>query len=74
VSGPAVRLAAALAERYRIERENRFSAMTSFGHCQIHRTFSTHVASPDGRTLHYGAQQSQANIWLVKPSPHVVAR
>ena len=24
------------------------------------------AASPDGRTLYYGAQQSQANIWLVK--------
>jgi serine/threonine-protein kinase len=24
------------------------------------------VAAPDGRTLYYGAQQSQANIWLVK--------
>jgi serine/threonine-protein kinase len=26
------------------------------------------VASADGRTLYYGAQQSQANIWLVKRS------
>ena len=26
------------------------------------------AASPDGRTLYYGAQQSQANIWLVKRS------
>jgi len=24
------------------------------------------VASPDGRTLYYGAQQMQANIWMVK--------
>jgi serine/threonine protein kinase/Tol biopolymer transport system component len=26
------------------------------------------VAAPDGRTLYYGAQQSEANIWLVKRS------
>ena len=26
------------------------------------------AASPDGRTLYYGAQQSQANIWLVTRS------
>ena len=32
------------------------------------------VASSDGRTLYYGAQQSQANIWLVKPSAHGVKR
>jgi hypothetical protein len=24
------------------------------------------VAAPDGKTLYYGAQQSEANIWLVK--------
>jgi serine/threonine-protein kinase len=24
------------------------------------------IASPDGRTLYYGAQQSEANLWLVK--------
>ena len=28
------------------------------------------VASPDGRTLYYGAQQTEANIWMVKqPKP-----
>jgi serine/threonine-protein kinase len=27
------------------------------------------AASPDGRTLYYGAQQSQANIWLLTRSP-----
>jgi Tol biopolymer transport system component len=32
------------------------------------------VASPDGRTLYYGAQQAQANIWLVKPSANGAAR
>jgi Tol biopolymer transport system component len=32
------------------------------------------VASPDGKTLYYGAQQSQANIWLVKPSANGVTR
>jgi hypothetical protein len=26
------------------------------------------VAAPDSRTLYYGAQQSEANIWLVKRS------
>ena len=26
------------------------------------------VAAPDGRTLYYGAQQSEANIWLLKPA------
>jgi len=26
------------------------------------------VAAPDGRTLYYGAQRSEANIWLVKRS------
>lgn len=24
------------------------------------------TASPDGRTLYYGAQQMEANIWMVK--------
>ena len=24
------------------------------------------VASPDGRTLYYGARQSEANIWMVR--------
>jgi serine/threonine-protein kinase len=27
------------------------------------------VASPDGRTLYYGARQVEANIWLVRRSP-----
>ena len=28
------------------------------------------VASPDGRTLYYGAQRVESNIWLVRrPSP-----
>jgi hypothetical protein len=31
------------------------------------------VASPDGRTLYYGAQQMQANIWLVKRAGAVKA-
>jgi hypothetical protein len=26
------------------------------------------AASPDGRTLYYGATQSQANIWLLRRS------
>ncbi len=32
------------------------------------------VASPDGRTLYYGAQQVEANIWLVKRSTQAKAK
>ncbi|MEO6529045.1 MAG: hypothetical protein ABIP93_20670, partial [Gemmatimonadaceae bacterium] len=31
------------------------------------------VAAPDGRTLYYGAQQVEANIWMVKRQPRGTA-
>ena len=31
------------------------------------------VAAPDGRTLYYGAQQVEANIWIVKRQPRGTA-
>ena len=31
------------------------------------------IASPDGRTLYYGARQTQANIWIVKRASHTAS-
>ena len=35
--------------------------------------FGSIAASPDGRTLYYGARQAEANIWLVKRAGAVPA-
>ena len=51
-------------ERRAVERRARISTR---------RRSTSIIASPDGRTLYYGARQIEANIWMVRraaPSTH----